>query len=56
MSEDKRSTEVTDQDILKVFDRVGESMTAHEIADELSVTKDSVTYRLREMQADDLVE
>ena len=49
------SEKVTEQDILKVFDRVGEPMTAKELAEELPITKDSVTYRLKKMQDDDLV-
>jgi DNA-binding Lrp family transcriptional regulator len=56
VNEDRQFTEATDQDILKVFDRVGESMKSPEIADELSVTEDSVTYRLRKMQEENLVE
>ena len=51
----KFTKEVTDQDLLKVFDRVGEPMTAREIADELPIKKDSVTYRLKKMQEEDLV-
>lgn len=50
------SEEVTDQEILKLFDRVGEPMTAPELADELPITKEGVTHRLKRMQEDDLVE
>jgi repressor of nif and glnA expression len=46
---------VSDQDILKIFDRVGEPMTAPELADELPLTNDGVTYRLKKMRERDLV-
>jgi repressor of nif and glnA expression len=49
------SSEVTEQEILKIFDRVGEPMTAPELADELPITKEAVTYRLKKMQEDDLL-
>jgi len=51
----KFTAEVTEQDILKVFDRVGEPMTAPELAGELPITKDAVTYRLKKMREDGLV-
>ncbi|MDZ7689425.1 MAG: helix-turn-helix domain-containing protein [Halobacteriales archaeon] len=51
----KFSSEVTDQDILKIFDRTGEPMTAPELAEELPLTKDGVTYRLKQMQEKGLV-
>lgn len=46
---------VTEQDILKVFDRVGEPMTAPELAEELPLTSDGVTYRLKQMHEEDLI-
>jgi len=51
----KFSSEVTDQDILKLFDHVGEPMTAPELADELPITKEGVTYRLKKMRDKGLV-
>lgn len=51
----KFSSDVTEQDILKIFDRVGEPMTAPELADELPLTKEGVTYRLKKMQEEGLV-
>lgn len=47
---------VTEQDILKIFDRTGEPMTAPEIAEELPITSDAVTYRLKNMKEKGLVE
>jgi DNA-binding transcriptional regulator GbsR (MarR family) len=51
----KFTKKVTEQDILKVFDRVGEPMTAPELAEEFSMTSEGITNRLKEMQDDDLV-
>jgi len=48
-------SKVTEQDILKIFDRVGEPMTAPELAEELPVSKDTVTYRLKQMREKGLV-
>jgi DNA-binding Lrp family transcriptional regulator len=47
---------VTEQDILKIFDRTGEPVTAPEIAEELPITSDAVTYRLKNMKEKGLVE
>jgi len=41
---------VTERDILKIFDRTGEPMTAPELAEELPITADAVTYRLKKMK------
>jgi DNA-binding MarR family transcriptional regulator len=51
----KFAGKVTEQEILKTFDRVGEPMTAPELADELPITKEGVTNRLKQMQEKDLV-
>lgn len=51
----KFTEKVTEQDILKIFDRVGEPMTAPELAEELPISKDTVTYRLKQMQEKELV-
>jgi len=51
----KFSSEVSDQDILKIFDRVGEPMTAPELAEDLPITKEGITYRLKKMEEDNLV-
>jgi len=62
MSDQKRDEggrfagKVTEQDILKIFDRTGEPMTAPEIAEELPITADAVTYRLKKMKEKGLVE
>jgi len=63
MSENQRRDEggrfagkVTEQDILKIFDRVGEPMTAPELAEELPITPDAVTYRLKKMKEKGLVD
>lgn len=41
---------VTEQDILKVFDRADAPfLTAKELADELSFTRQAATYRLKQM-------
>lgn len=48
--------ELTEQDILKVFDRTDEPfLTAPEIAKEFDVTRQAVTYRLKQMRNDGLV-
>jgi len=51
----KFKKKVTDQDILKIFDRTGEPMTAPELAEELPITKSTVTYRLKKMKEDGLI-
>jgi len=48
-------SKVTEQDILKIFDRTGEPMTAPEIAEELPISKDTATYRLKQMEEKELV-
>jgi DNA-binding Lrp family transcriptional regulator len=51
----KFTKKASDQDILKIFDRVGEPMTAPELAEELPMTKEGITNRLKEMQKEGLV-
>jgi len=51
----KFTQKITDQDILKIFDRTGEPMTAPELAEELPVTKEAVSRRLKQMHEDGLV-
>jgi DNA-binding MarR family transcriptional regulator len=63
MSEERRrsetgefSSEVTEQDILLVFDSTDDPfMTAKEIADELPITRDAVLRRLKDMEDEGLV-
>jgi len=48
--------EVSEQDILKVFDRADEPvLTAKEVSDELPISRDAVTYRLNKMHEEDVV-
>jgi predicted transcriptional regulator len=48
--------EVTEQDILNVFDSADEPvLTAQEVADELPISRDAVTYRLNKMNEESLV-
>jgi DNA repair exonuclease SbcCD nuclease subunit len=48
--------EVTEQEILKVFDAADEPvLTTQEVADELPISCDAVTYRLNKMHDEDLV-
>lgn len=54
---DRRERKITDQDILKVFDRADEPvLTSSEIADALPVTRQAVNYRLKRMHEDGLVD
>lgn len=47
---------VTEQDILKVFDQADAPfLTAKELADKLSFTRQAATYRLKQMLDDGLV-
>ena len=49
--------ELNDQEILKLFDATNEPfLTAPEIAEEFEVTRQAVTYRLKRMHGDGLVE
>ena len=49
--------ELSDQEILKLFDVTNEAfLTAPEIAEEFEVTRQAVTYRLKRMHEDGLVE
>jgi len=49
--------EISEQGILKLFDRIGEPfLTAPEIAEEFDVTRQAVTYRLKKMQQAGLVD
>ena len=48
--------ELTEQGILKLFDRADAPfLTAPEIADDFGVTRQAVTYRLKQMQKKELV-
>lgn len=48
--------ELSEQEILKLFDREeAPFLTAPEIASEFGVTRQAVTYRLKQMQEKDLV-
>ena len=48
--------EVTEQDILKLFERADEPvLTAQEVADEVPITRAAVTYRLNKMHEKDLI-
>lgn len=47
---------VTDQDILKVFDRIeAPFLTAAELGEELGITRQAANYRLKRMHEDGLV-
>lgn len=53
---DDGSESVTEQDILKVFDRVHEPfLTATEIAEQVGFTRQAALYRLKQMRKGDLV-
>lgn len=55
--DDRRERKITDQDILKVFDRADEPvLTSSEIAEALPVTRQAVNYRLKRMHKDGLVD
>lgn len=56
MGEQSRDKKISEQDILRIFDRSEEPfLTASEIAEELPVTVQAVNYRLNQMYEDDLV-
>jgi DNA-binding MarR family transcriptional regulator len=58
MAESSRyDKKVTEQDVLKVFDRADAPfLTAAELADELPITRSAVNYRLNKMREKGLVE
>lgn len=56
MSNEPRAKKITEQDILKVFDRAeAPFLTASEIAEQLPVSRQAVNYRLEKMREKDLI-